>query len=745
MRRGVVAAIVMLACTAAQAEDQVVEVKIRADSEHPGLEAFKAMDGNPGTIWHAVWWSGVAKPLPHEIVVDLGKSYEITGFTHLTRPASCKNGNIKDYEVYLSDRPEAKKPLAKGTPIAKGTFANEVGESVVKFDAAVKGRYFRLRALSNINGQPTWAGIGELTLHCKGVKFVGKPWPKETDEGPKGPGSKLTGLSSTEELWIIKDGVLDKKALLPGATKSTDEVYLCEGETVNGLYVTGPEFKGRPNWSRFNTAKSAVGDFEFKVVFSAAAAADWRVPAIQISDRGSLCFWKAGSPMILRVAKVPLPLEGFSVPLDKSAFDGNLHAIAVTRRGDRISFYYDDKQVNEQPIDPDARLHLWFDALFTPCKIKSIKLTAEKLSDNLKTDFKSAAPIQEIMVGEGSGKFKKAVYGRAASYRIPALAVSKKGTILAFAEARRLDKNDVSDHDGVVKRSEDGGKTWGPEIVILDNGDLSVNNPCPIVDMKTGRIWFSCGRWVGGTGLWKARMVLYYSDDDGKTWSKEKDITEMIRKSLRPGITMGGPSAGAGIMTERGKTAGRLIMPLCATTPSTMTTGVLYSDDRGETWQMGGMLLDCPSLANARCMVEALCAEITDGSILFNGRVLKPNRGQTIIADFGLKDTKEMWLVKDLPETNCQGAIIRHSWPKDGKPGILLYSGPGVTMARARGTLFASYDDGKTWPWKQVYYEGGSGYSDIAVLPDGRVAVLFEKDGKIKLGFTILPAPPAKP
>ena len=53
--------------------------------------------------------------------------------------------------------------------------------------------------------------------------------------------------------------------------------------------------------------------------------------------------------------------------------------------------------------------------------------------------------------------------------------------------------------------------------------------------------------------------------------------------------------------------------------------------------------------------------------------------------------------------------------------------------------------DGKTWPWKQTYYEGGSGYSDACVLPDGRVAVLFEKDGKSKLGFTIVPAPPATP
>jgi len=158
----------------ARTEERVVRVAIRADNEHPGLEAFKAMDGNPGTIWHSIW-RGAVTELPHEIVVDLGKSREITGFTYLTRPAGCNNGNIKDYEVYLSDRPEAKQPLAEGTPVAKGTFENEEGESVVKFDAPVKGRYFRLRALSNVTGQATWAGIGELTLHCEGVKFVGGP------------------------------------------------------------------------------------------------------------------------------------------------------------------------------------------------------------------------------------------------------------------------------------------------------------------------------------------------------------------------------------------------------------------------------------------------------------------------------------------------------------------------------------------------------------------------------------------
>ena len=167
--------------SAALAADRVVHVPVRADSEHPGLEAFKAIDGDPGTIWHSIW-RGAVTALPHEIVVDLGEPREITGFTYLPRPADCKNGNIKDYEVYLSNNADESKPLAKGRAIAKGTFPNEVGESVVKFDAPKKGRYFRLRALSNITGQPTWSGIGELTLHCEGVKFVGESWALASGE-----------------------------------------------------------------------------------------------------------------------------------------------------------------------------------------------------------------------------------------------------------------------------------------------------------------------------------------------------------------------------------------------------------------------------------------------------------------------------------------------------------------------------------------------------------------------------------
>jgi len=93
---------------------------------------------------------------------------------------------------------------------------------------------------------------------------------------------------------------------------------------------------------------SALGDCELKVVFSCTAGRPkWAFPNIQINDRGTLCFWKTGSSIILSTKKVALPLKGWDLPTEKNPFDGKLHSMAVKRVGDKISFYYDDKKLNE--------------------------------------------------------------------------------------------------------------------------------------------------------------------------------------------------------------------------------------------------------------------------------------------------------------------------------------------------------------------------------------------------------------
>ena len=56
---------------------------------------------------------------------------------------------------------------------------------------------------------------------------------------------------SAEELWVIKDGVLNKEALTPESTQVGKNHVGCGGDTVDGLYVVAPTYKGVANWARF--------------------------------------------------------------------------------------------------------------------------------------------------------------------------------------------------------------------------------------------------------------------------------------------------------------------------------------------------------------------------------------------------------------------------------------------------------------------------------------------------------------
>ena len=54
--------------------------------------------------------------------------------------------------------------------------------------------------------------------------------------------------------------------------------------------------------------------------------------------------------------------------------------------------------------------------------------------------------------------------------------------------------------------------------------------------------------------------------------------------------------------------------------------------------------------------------------------------------------------------------------------------------------LRMSYDDGMTWPDARIIYPFTTAYSDITVLSDGQIAVLFERDNHSKIDLAILPA-----
>ena len=156
---------IAIALSPAGAATKAVGVKVLADSENSGYEAWKAMDGDPATMWHTLFSSGNPKG-PHHIIFDLGKSYEISGFTYLPRQHGGLNGTIRGYELYVTDNPKK-----YGKPVIESKFTETNGESIVKLKSKAVGRYVKFRATSEVNNNP-WTSIAEMQILVDGVKFT---------------------------------------------------------------------------------------------------------------------------------------------------------------------------------------------------------------------------------------------------------------------------------------------------------------------------------------------------------------------------------------------------------------------------------------------------------------------------------------------------------------------------------------------------------------------------------------------
>src|SRR5262249_34440674 len=125
------------------------------------------------------------------------------------------------------------------------------------------------------------------------------------------------------------------------------------------------------------------------------------------------------------------------------------------------------------------------------------------------------------------------------TYRIPALIVTKKGTLLAFCEGRKASGSDTGEIDVLLRRSFDNGKTWTRTQVVWHDGGNTCGNPCPVVDAKTGAIWLLLTHNLGRDNQWQildgtskgTRTVWVASSaDDGTTWSKPVEITADVKK-----------------------------------------------------------------------------------------------------------------------------------------------------------------------------------------------------------------------
>jgi len=299
------------------------------------------------------------------------------------------------------------------------------------------------------------------------------------------------------------------------------------------------------------------------------------------------------------------------------------------------------------------------------------------------------------------------------AYRIPALLRTPKGTLLAFAEARRNSRSDSGDIDTVVKRSDDGGKTWSSQRLIADQGADTIGNPCPLVERRTGTILLPLTANPGASN--KNDLIaergtrtvwITESRDDGLTWSAPREISSQVKKADWTWYATG---PGVGIQLKDG----RIVIPCNHRIRGSDTSysHAMFSDDGGQTWKSGQ-----PVAENTN---ECQVVELSNGDLLMNMRSFH-GRNRRVVArsrDRGLT-WQESHLEENLIEPACQASLIRSG-------NLLLFCNPAATT-RTNLSVRVSSDEGKSWTKGRTLFSGPSAYSSLAPLDRGMASCLFE-------------------
>ena len=327
----------------------------------------------------------------------------------------------------------------------------------------------------------------------------------------------------------------------------------------------------------------------------------------------------------------------------------------------------------------------------------------------------------------------------AAAYRIPGLATTNRGTLLAVYDVRHNSSVDLQEDIEIgLSRSTDGGQTWEKMRIPLSFGEHGglpraqngVGDPAILVDHTTGTAWIMAA-WTHGMGNARAwnqskpgmdieetgQLVLARSDDDGRTWSKPVNITAQVKQPEWHFLLQG---PGRGICTTDGTLvfAGQFIAA-----DRTPHACLIYSRDHGQTWSISQ-----PARSNT---TEAQVAEVRPGELMLN---MRDNRGGSravcTTTDLGQTWQEHPSSRSALQEPVCMASLL-HVRAEDNATGrdLLLFSNPDSPKRRHRITVKLSTDGGLTWPAAQqvLLDEGESwGYSWRTMIDRETVGILYE-------------------
>ena len=335
------------------------------------------------------------------------------------------------------------------------------------------------------------------------------------------------------------------------------------------------------------------------------------------------------------------------------------------------------------------------------------------------------------------------------NYRIPSIIQAPNGDILVICERRNDGPGDIGNHDIVMKRSSDKGRTWSDEVTILDDEDRVCTDLTVGLDRDTKKLWIfflkDKKKFAHMTSMdnglsWQGPVVIHDQvikpewdnqkgkGDDEQPAGNPKSHAVRWRKDWAQRYGCGPGNAMVQLKS------GRLLVP--ARHKEDVGKGRLrsfahsfYSDDHGATWKLGGTIGPDTS--------ECQFVELNSGDV----RVISRNessedspdnlRHLTAISKDGGVTWGDVRRLEELITPRCHGCVERFD------EGRLLFSSPASPFrqkehpyGRYNLTVRVSRDEGETWTAGKTVWPHPGSYSDIVVLDDHTLGYIYERADK---------------
>jgi sialidase-1 len=308
------------------------------------------------------------------------------------------------------------------------------------------------------------------------------------------------------------------------------------------------------------------------------------------------------------------------------------------------------------------------------------------------------------------------------TYRIPALLETRKGTLLAVADARHESSRDLPARISLVmRRSRDRGRTWSAARTIRAVSEGGVGDASLLLDRKSGRIWcfhaygppgigFPTSKPGAVTGPETLQVHAISSDDDGETWSSPADLTPQLKDPSWAGMFA---TSGTHFQTSRG----RYLVPMVVRDGAGIVSSRNgYSDDGGKTWKTGAAISPGTD--------ESKAIEVAGGVILQNmrdgkTRIVARSRDGGVTFDAPAHDAA-------LIDPACNAGLARYH--RGGQDLVIFTNASSVRRENLSAKL--SRDAGHTWSAARTLHAGPAADSTVIVLSDGTLGVLYERGEK---------------